>query len=330
MNRRKLLDYAFKSALIAGAGLNPPKLLMAKDLHTGLVLDDSFQHHQISLNHPESPARYRAIRQHFIEQDLLARLVEIKPLENVEDLLTLNHTEAHIKSIKKNDPESHINSMRATAGVLAAVDQVCSGTLTNAFCASRPPGHHAQNTGREEGFCYYNHVAIAARYAQQKYKLKKVLIVDWDYHHGNGTEESFYSDPDVLYFSTHDYYAYPGTGDPEKTGVDAGKGFNINVHMDCGSGDAKFLEVFKTKLAPAVESFKPDLILISCGFDSRVDDLLGCHKITDQGYMQMTTFVKKLADKHCEGRLVSVLEGGYYLSGIAKAAGLHVTALMET
>ena len=329
MKRRQFLNYSIKSALVAGAGLYPVNIVTAKDLQTGLVLDDSFKRHQISPSHPESPERYHAIRQYFIEQGLLAKTVEIKPLEDVETLLKNNHTDAHIKSIKQNDPEAHINASRATAGVLAAVDQVCSGKLKNAFCASRPPGHHAQNTGREEGFCYYNHVAIAARYAQQKYKLKKILIVDWDYHHGNGTEESFYSDPEVFYFSTHDYYAYPGTGDPEKKGEGAGKGFNINVHMDCGAGDAEFLAVFQTKLLPAVERFKPDLILISCGFDSRVDDLLGCHKITDQGYMEMTSFVKVLADKHCQGRLVSVLEGGYYLSGIARSAALHVEALMK-
>ncbi len=329
MKRRQFLNYSVKSAFIVGTGLYPASILTARDIQTGLVLDDSFKHHQISLGHPESPERYHAIRQYFIEQDLLAKLVKIKPLEDVESLLKLNHTEAHITSIKQNNPEAHINASRATAGVLAAIDKVCSGKLENVFCASRPPGHHAQNTGREEGFCYYNHVAIAARYAQQKYKLKKILIVDWDYHHGNGTEESFYSDPDVLYFSTHDYYAYPGTGDPKKKGAGAGKGFNINVHLDCDSGDAEFLAVFQTKLLPAVERFKPELILISCGFDSRVDDLLGCHKITDQGYMRMTSVVKELADKHCEGRLVSVLEGGYYLQGIARSAALHIGALME-
>ena len=329
MKRRQFLDYSVKSIFVAGLMSPIENNVMAAMARTGLVLDDRFKDHLISLNHPESPERYHAIRQYFIEQGLLDKTIEIKPLENIEDLLRLNHTEAHVESIKQNDPDAHIHASRATAAVLAAVDQVCLGNIKNAFCASRPPGHHAQNTGREEGFCYYNHVAIAARYAQQKYKLEKVLIVDWDYHHGNGTEESFYSDPDVLCFSTHDYYAYPGTGDPERKGAGVGRGFNINVHMGCGFGDAEFLAVFQTKLLPAVEHFKPDLILISCGFDSRVDDLLGCHKITDQGYMKMTSFVKALADKHCQGRLVSVLEGGYYLSGIAKAAGLHVAALME-
>jgi len=329
MKRRQFLNYSIKSALVGGTGLCPINIVTARDFQTGLVLDDSFKYHQITPSHPESPERYHTIRQYFIEQDLLAKMGEIKPLEHIDEFLKLNHTEAHIDSIKQNDPKAHTNASRATAGVLAATDQVCSGKLKNAFCASRPPGHHAQNTGREEGFCYYNHVAIAARYAQQKYKLKKILIIDWDYHHGNGTEESFYRDPNVLFFSTHDYYAYPGTGDPEKKGEGAGKGLNINVHMDCGSDDKEFLAVFQTKLLPAVEKFKPDLILISCGFDSRADDLLGCHKITDQGYMEMTAFAKELADKHCQGRLVSVLEGGYYLEGIARSAALHVEALMK-
>ena len=329
MKRRQFLDYSIKSTLITGAGLCPVKILMAKDIQTGLVLDDRFKDHQISPNHPESPERYYAIRQYFIDQGLLSKTVEIKPLENVESILKLNHTDAHIESIKQNDPEAHLNATRATASVLAAVDQVCSGKLKNAFCASRPPGHHAQNTSREEGFCYYNHVAIAARYAQQKYKLEKILIVDWDYHHGNGTEESFYSDSDVLYFSTHDYYAYPGTGDPEKKGEGAGKGFNINVHLDCSAGDTEIIQAFETQLLPAVEKFKPDLILLSCGFDSRVDDLLGCHKVTDEGFIRLTSIVMELADKHCQGRLVSILEGGYNISGNAKAAAAHVSALMK-
>ena len=329
MRRRRFLNISIRGLIVTGAILDPVRLLMAKVFQTGLVLDDGFKYHQISPNHPESPGRYHAIIQLFLERGLFDKTVAIKPLNSIDRYLKLNHTEAHIESIKRHEPEAHSNASRATAGVLAAIDQVCSGNLVNAFCASRPPGHHAQNTGKEEGFCYYNHVAIAARYAQQKYKLKKILIVDWDSHHGNGTKESFYSDPDVLYFSTHDFYAYPGTGDPEKTGTGAGKGSNINVHMDCGSGDAEFLAVYQKVLLPAVKSFKPDLILISCGFDSRADDLLGCHNITDQGYMEMTSFVKKLADKHCQGRLVSVLEGGYYLSGMAKAASLHVIALME-
>lgn len=338
MKRRKFLDYAIKSAMLSGMGtmtLNNFVLAAAKNkaTQTGLVMDDNFQHHLIDLNHPESPARYHAIKQIFTEQDLLSKLVKIEPLkdtdQNIDRLLELNHTKEHIQSIKDISIDNHNDASLATAGVLAAVDQVCSGQLKNAFCASRPPGHHARNTGKEEGFCYYNHVAIAARYAQQKYKLKKVLIVDWDYHHGDGTEHSFYSDPSVLYFSTHDYFAYPRTGHPSRKGAGEGEGLNINVHMECGSSDADFIQVFEEKLFPAADKFKPDLILISCGFDSRENDLLGCFDLTDQGYEQMTKIVMSLAGQHCQHKIVSVLEGGYYLRGIAEAAAIHVKTLMS-
>jgi len=330
MKRREFLDYSAKSVLVIGVILNPVKnIVMAGVTQTGLVLDDSFKYHHISPDHPESPDRYYTIKQQFAEQELLSKMVKIKPLLNVDTWLKLVHTDDHINSIKQANTETHKNVSLATGGVLAAVDQVCTGKLKNAFCATRPPGHHARNTGKEEGFCYYNHIAIAARYAQQKYHLKKILIVDWDYHHGNGTEETFYSDPDVLFFSTHDYYAYPGTGDPSKNGKDAGAGFNINVHLDCGAGDTEIIQAFETQLLPAADKFKPDLILVSCGFDSRVDDLLGCHKVTDEGFMQLTSMVMDLADRHCQGRLISVMEGGYNINGNAKAAAAHVAALMQ-
>ncbi len=330
MKRRQFLNHSAKSGIAIITALSPLNhFVMAGTIpQTGLVLDDHFKHHHISPNHPESPDRYYAIKKEFSEQDLFAKTVRIKPLGDVDNELRLIHTEEHIKSIRKTDAKTHRNASLATGGVLAAIDQVCSGKLKNAFCATRPPGHHARNTGKEEGFCYYNHVAIAARYAQKKYQVKKILIVDWDYHHGNGTEEAFYRDQNVLFFSTHDYYAYPGTGDPEKKGEGTGKGLNINVHLDCGAGDNEIIQAFETQLIPAAEKFKPDLILISSGFDSRVDDLLGCHKVTDEGFAQLTSMVMVLAETYCQGRLVSVLEGGYNIRGNAKAAAAHVSALM--
>ena len=236
---------------------------------------------------------------------------------------------AHIASIKRHAANAYEISRLASGGVLACVDAVINGQVKNAFCASRPPGHHATNTGQEEGFCYFNHVAVAARYAQQQYGLKKILIVDWDYHHGNGTEWAFYDDPNVLFFSTHDALAYPGTGSTERRGSGKGEGFNINVHLPCGSDDAHILAAFQRYLEPAVNDFKPELILISAGFDSRHDDLLGCHAVTDDGFQALTRFVMKLADKYCQGMLVSVLEGGYQLSGLQQAVMAHVKTLLE-
>jgi len=295
---------------------------------TGLVLDERFSQHQIHQAHPESPARYQAITEHLQEHNIVNSASIITAKQDSEKWLTLVHSQQHIDSIKATQPKTHQHALLATSGVLASVDAVFSGEIDNAFCASRPPGHHALNTGQEEGFCYYNHVAIAARYAQKHYGIKKVLIVDWDYHHGNGTEWAFYSDPDVLYFSTHDMFAYPGTGLPTKTGKGAGEGFNINVHLDCGATDSDIVQAFEQKLLPVLDDFSPELILISAGFDSRQDDLLGCHHISDQGFVTLTEMLKSIADKHCDGRIISVLEGGYNIQGNASAVTAHIKSLM--
>jgi acetoin utilization deacetylase AcuC-like enzyme len=323
MKRRQFLTLAAFSAALGQSSANNPQ-------QTGLVLDDGFLHHHISPAHPESPARYRAVREAIDAMPGQSHIQQLMPLPSRQTVpwLAQIHSKAHIDAIK-TDPETFDNVLLATGGCLAAVDAVMQGHVRNAFCASRPPGHHALNTGREEGFCYFNHIAIAARYAQQKYEVEKVLIIDWDYHHGNGTESAFYSDPSVLFFSTHDQYAYPGTGSPARTGEEAGEGFNINVHLACGTDDKAILAAFEQHLRPALNEFKPDLILVSAGFDSREDDLLGCFAITDNGFSQLTRWVMRLADEFCEGRLVSVLEGGYNIQGNASAAVSHLRALTQ-
>lgn len=322
LSRRRFLSLA-SSLTMAG-------LVHAKPTSktTGLVLDQGFSRHHISNEHPESPARYQAITEQLLQNNLLDSVQLIKPKKEVAPWLSTIHSTQHIQAIKSNTPDTYKYALLATGGVLAAVDAVCTKQVDNAFCASRPPGHHATNTGKEEGFCYFNHIAIAARYAQQQYHCKNILIIDWDYHHGNGTEWAFYSDPSVLFFSTHDMLAYPGTGLPEKTGDKQGKGFNINVHLPCGAGDTDIVTAFEQKLVPALETFSPDLILISAGFDSREDDLLGCHTITDAGFTQLTQIVKTLADTHCQGKIVSLLEGGYNIQGNASAVAAHIKALM--
>lgn len=297
---------------------------------TGLLLDKRFAEHQISIDHPESPARYEAVAKMLSNADVAGQLLRLTATPASETWLQKIHSQQHCASIKRHDPNAYQIARLAAGGLLACVDAVMTGQVKNAFCASRPPGHHATNTGREEGFCFFNHVAIAARYAQQQYGLKKILIADWDYHHGNGTEWAFYDDPSVLFFSTHDMYAYPGTGLPERTGSGQGEGFNINVHLPCGSGDAEILTAFEQYLLPAAEAFQPDLILLSAGFDSRIDDPLGCHNITDDGFQTLTRLMMQLADKYCQGRLVSVMEGGYQVSGLQQAALAHVEALISS
>jgi len=324
MNRRNFL--------LAGLGL----VTVADQTHslsqvgqTALVLDERFSEHQISTAHPESPIRYAALAQELQESNWIKYLHILKPwsLKDTEPWLTTVHSKEHVSSIQQRSKETYRNVLLATGGCLAAVDAVMSGRVRNAFCPSRPPGHHALNTGREEGFCYFNHVAIAARYAQQKHQISRVLIIDWDYHHGNGTEWAFYEDPSVLFFSTHDQFAYPGTGSPNRQGAGAGLGYNINVHLACGIDEVDVLEAFETKLAPALKTFQPELVLISAGFDSREDDLLGCFSISDAGFAELTRWVMRLADEYCDGRIVSILEGGYNIQGNVKAARSHLKVL---
>lgn len=329
MKRRQLLTLSAHTVLAALMMGVYSKSHAKQALTTALVLDDGFIKHYISPIHPESPARYQAISRHIKADNLADKTLVISPINDAEQWLKLIHSQQHIMAIKTLRQAMHNNAVLAVAGVLAAIDAVCKEHVKNAFCASRPPGHHARNTGQEEGFCYYNNIAIAAKYAQQQYGRKKILIIDWDYHHGDGTEWAFYSDPSVLYFSTHDQFAYPGTGFPSRVGKGKGEGFNINVHLQCGASDADIINAFADKLMPAAAQFKPDLILISAGFDSRKDDLLGCFDVSDQGYIKLTQMVKLLAEKHCRGNIVSLLEGGYNLKGNASAVVAHINALAE-
>ena len=325
MNRRDFLKLLQAGVLL----FSPVKATLAASPKqgTGFVYDDLFLEHCLEKGHPESPDRLHSIMKTMEQSGLLQYLSRIQPKKDILQELALIHTAEHVQALELNHKQSNEVALAVVGAILAATDEVCRGRLKNAFCATRPPGHHARNTGKVEGFCFYNGVAIAARYAQKSYSLKKILIVDWDYHHGNGTEAFFYSDPSILYFSTHDYYAYPGTGNPANIGEGAGKGLNINVHLDCHSTDKDIISAFKEKLLPATHRFKPDLILISAGFDSRQDDLLGCFDISDAGYRQITTMVMQLAEQYCDGRVVSVLEGGYNLDGLASAVKVHVETL---
>lgn len=297
---------------------------------TGLVYDPIFLEHHIDVGHPETPDRMKFAINSLKESGVLELTHTINLKEgDVEQWIKELHTDAHIDSLKKYDPVAHKVAEACVRGCLAAVDKVVNKKLDNAFCLSRPPGHHALNTGQENGFCYYNTIAIAARYAQMEYSLKKIAIIDWDYHHGNATEAMFYDDPSVLFFSTHDYYAYPGTGDPARKGSGDGSGYNINVHLPCGTSDSQILDAYENICVPAVEKFEPDMIFISAGFDSRVNDPLGCFDVTDDGYVELTKMLMELADRQCEGRIVSLLEGGYNLHGIASAITAHVKTLLN-
>jgi acetoin utilization deacetylase AcuC-like enzyme len=311
---------------------------------TGLVFDDVYlQHLSGNSGHPERPERLTAIREGLRKAGLTAQLRPIPARRATDAELALVHDRSYIALVRRE--LSNVNGYRelstgdtlvssgsldaalsAAGGVLNAVDAVMKGTVRNAFCAVRPPGHHA-GPARGQGFCIFNNVAIAARYVQKTYGVQRVLIVDQDYHHGNGTQDTFYEDGSVLYFSTHHYGAYPGTGAASETGRGKGAGKIVNVPMPPGAGDAEFLQAFETKLVPAARAFKPDFILISAGFDGMRSDVLGVFDITPPGFGAIARVVVNLANELCRGRLVSVLEGGYRLDGLADSVAAHVSVL---
>ena len=313
----------------AGQGSRTRGLIQAAG--TALVSDPRYLDHVLirpnGSRAPEIPDRLVRMLAELEARGLVDATVQLSP--TVDPLLRIraHHTGEHVDSVRQLGVTAEVAEL-AVSGALTAVDAVAEGTVRNAFCAVRPPGHHANNTGAEEGFCYYSNAAIAARYAQEVHGYERVVIIDWDYHHGNATQNAFYADPSVLFFSAHDWDAYPGTGDPSLTGEGAGAGLNINVHLDCGASDADMLRHWDNALSPAVGDFDPDFVVVSAGFDSRRDDLLGCFDLTDEAFRRMTRIAMDYADSCCEGRLVSLLEGGYNIDGTALAAAAHVETLL--
>jgi acetoin utilization deacetylase AcuC-like enzyme len=310
---------------------------------TGFVYGEVYLQHDTGAGHPERPARLTAIVERLKQQGLLAKLAELKPAAAAVEWLTKVHTPAYVERVAKScragvgyldsgdtpvSTNSYDVALAAAGGVLCAVDAVMAGRVRNAFCAVRPPGHHALKE-RAMGFCLFNNIAIAAKYLQQKHKLAKVLIVDWDVHHGNGTQAAFYDDPTVFYFSVHQSPFYPGSGNAGERGEGKGRGFTLNVPLPAGSGDAQYKQAFAEKLRPAAAAFKPDFVLISAGFDAAKGDLLGRMELTPAGYAELTRLVKEIAQQHSQGRLVSVLEGGYNLEALAASVEAHVRVLAE-
>ena len=224
-------------------------------------------------------------------------------------------------------PESERIARLAAGGAIAAVEAVMAGQVAHAFAVVRPPGHHA-STDRGMGFCVYNNVAIAARHLQARHGLERVLIADWDVHHGNGSAEIFAADPSVLYASTHQAPHYPGSGSAAERGIGAGEGFTLHVPLPAGSGGAAVLAAWQEQLLPAIEAFAPQFVLISAGFDGRRGDPLGDFQLDDSDFAALTRLLMGVAGRHAGGRLVSVLEGGYDLPGLAAAAAAHMGALL--
>jgi len=316
-------------------------ILFLVETTTALLADSIFREHLAGGEHPERPERFDAVVRGLRQAGLLERMSRVDGRAATELELLLCHTSEYLRTAKHDvlsgrpslttgdtdiTPNSWDVAAQAVGGVLNAVDAVATGAARNAFCAVRPPGHHA-TAGRGMGFCFFNNAALAARYAQRRHGLGRVLIVDWDVHHGNGTEDIFYCDPTVFFFSTHQWPLYPGTGRADETGEGAGVGTTMNFPFPAGSGREEILGAVEASLAPAAERFRPDLLVISAGFDSRLGDPLGRFTLTDRDFADLTRAVMEIAARHAGGRVVSVLEGGYNLDGLASAAAAHVEAL---
>lgn len=297
-----------------------------------------FLAHDTGGGHPESPARLQAIAS-ALSQPRFAGLqqpaFEIPP--DIHDKLALIHTPAMIERVLSGIPEKGLSyfdadtvaspgskqaALRAVAALCDAVDKVCTGSAKRAFCAVRPPGHHAM-PGYPMGFCLFNNIAIAAEYARTRYGLERIAIVDFDVHHGNGTQAAFYQQPQVLYASSHQWPHYPGSGHPSENGV----GNIVNVPLPTGTNGATFRAKYADIVLPAVRKFKPQLLLISAGFDAHKDDPLASLRLTEDDYRWVTDELVALAQSCCEGRIVSALEGGYDLKALAASVAEHVASL---
>lgn len=310
---------------------------------TAFVYDPIYLRHQTPPGFPESPQRLLSIVKKLEKEKLIGRLLNLSYSPNTLEWIAAVHKKEYIERVKticqqgvgyvdsSDVPvsgKSYDAAVAAVGGVLVAVDAVMKGKVRNAFCALRPPGHHALED-RAMGFCIFNNIAIAARYIQKKHKLARVLIIDWDVHHGNGTQAAFYDDPTVFYFSVHQYPFYPGTGAASEKGTGKGLNFTLNTPLPAGCGDTEYKKVFEEKLEPAALDFKPDFILISSGFDAQINDPIGGMNVTPEGFTCLTRIVMDIARKCCSGRIVSVLEGGYNLEQLADSVAAHIKTMMK-
>ncbi len=307
---------------------------------TGIVRDLIFMMHDMGEHHPESPQRLEAIYSMLDEVAPFLNLLNIPLRSALIDEIASIHDVRYINNIASTagceevflDPDTSAcahswnAATQAVGGLFNLVDNVVSGDVRNGFALIRPPGHHAERR-RAMGFCFFNNVALAARYAILKHGLKRVAIVDWDLHHGNGTQNSFYEDPSVLFFSIHQYPHYPGSGSIRETGYGPGEGYTVNVPLSAGAGDDEYLAVCNMIIAPILEQYKPELILVSAGFDAHYSDPLGGMNLTEDGYEQMLQLLMRVAANHCHERLILTLEGGYSLTALRDSVSRILTNL---
>ena len=296
---------------------------------TGIVTDPRYAGHCMGPGEPECPERLDVLHAMLQEPELQGRLETLSPRAAPREDLLCVHDADYIKRLEASSgqdsvcldddtrtaPLSHEAALLAAGGLCLAIERVHSGELDNAFALIRPPGHHAER-GAAKGFCLYNNVAIGARFAQNRLGLARILIVDWDLHHGNGTQHCFEADPSVLFFSTHMAFAYPHSGRLREVGKGPGKGYTVNIPLPPGFGDGEYVVLFERVLKPIALAFEPNLVLVSAGFDIHADDPMGGMRVTPQGFGAMTHILMEIVDQCCRGRLVMALEGGYGLDGL--------------
>ncbi|WP_029075766.1 histone deacetylase family protein [Kaistia adipata] len=305
---------------------------------TLLIHHPVFAEHLVPFGHPERPERIQAVEAALADERFAPLLREKARMADVA-MIRLCHTEAHLDAMRHYSPsESMVRidadtimssktleaALVAVGGACQAVDAVMDDDAKNAFCAMRPPGHHAEPE-RAMGFCYFNQAAIAARHAQRAHGIERVAIVDWDVHHGNGTQAIFWDDPSVLYASTHQMPLYPGTGAASETGA----GNIVNAPLAPGAGSAEFRAALEGHILPALDAFRPELVIISAGFDAHHQDPLGELRLDEADFAEATDLLMACADRHARGRLVSILEGGYDLKALASSTAVHVERLMR-
>ncbi|MGF7159767.1 acetoin utilization deacetylase AcuC-like enzyme [Rhodoligotrophos appendicifer] len=307
-------------------------------MNTLLLTHPDCLEHETPKGHPERVDRLRAINQ-ILAAPHFQRLDRLEAPRGLRESVLLAHEESYVSRIEEAvpsegmeavDPDTWLSprsldaALRGVGAATRAVDAVFNGEAVNAFCATRPPGHHAESD-KAMGFCFFNNAAIAALHARENHNAQRVAVVDFDVHHGNGTQEIFWSDRDLFYGSTHQMPLFPGTGEMSETGV----GNIVNAPLRAGDGSDRFREAMMSTILPALDAFEPDLIVVSAGFDAHRDDPLGSLQLSEEDFIWITLRLLELADQHCEGRLVSVLEGGYDLRALASSVGCHVQTLMR-
>jgi acetoin utilization deacetylase AcuC-like enzyme len=310
--------------------------------NTGVVRDDFYMEHLANFPHVESAQRLQVIYQMLDEPGMAGKFLNVSPRPATHEELAWIHSDAHIARVAQTDgqfhtaldPDTHTTPLSyeaaklAVGGLFALVDKIFDGTVKNGFALVRPPGHHAERN-RAMGFCLFNNVALGARYAMKHHHIKKILIADWDLHHGNATQNSFYEDPAVLYFSAHQYPHYPGSGGITEAGAGKGIGFTVNVPLRPGHGDGEYYQILKRILFPVAAAFEPELILVSAGFDTCAGDPLGGMNVTPKGYAAMTRLLMDMAEEHASGRLALTLEGGYHALGLREGVKAVLRELSE-